>query len=184
MKANMCLGCAVLLVCVSFVGGQEVPETYRPQKEHEWLKQFVGEWDTESEAIVEPGQPPMTCKGTMKARTLGELWVVSDFKSNMFGTDIEAVQAIGFNPKSKKYVGTWIDSAMNHLWTYEGSLDETGKILTLEAEGPSFEGEGKTAKYRDIYEFKSKDHLVLKSSVQTEDGQWVTFMTGNMRRKK
>lgn len=155
-----------------------------PEKEHQWLKKFVGEWESQSEAVAGPGQPPLECTGAMSSRMLGEFWVVSNVTGEMAGTTITAVQTIGYDPAKKKYVGTWVDSMMNHLWRYEGTVDESGKILTLEAEGPNFIAAGKTAKFRDSYEFKSPDHIVATSSMLTEDGKWVTFMTGNMRRKK
>ena len=46
---------------------------------------------------------------------------------------------------------------MTHLWPYNGSLDEAGKVLTLDSEGPDFTGQ-KTAKYRDSIEFIDDDH--------------------------
>ena len=95
-----------------------------------------------------------------------------------------AVQMIGYDSEKKKYVGTWVDSMMNHMWRYEGSVDDSGKTLTLEAEGPNFMAAGKTTKFRDAYEFKSKDHIVATSSMLTDDGKWVTFMTGQVRRVK
>ena len=71
----------------------------------------------------------------------------------------------------------------SHMWKYEGSLDETSKILTLEAEGPSMADPSKMAKYRDVIEVKSDDHRVLTSAMQGADGKWTTFMTMNYRRK-
>jgi hypothetical protein len=73
---------------------------------------------------------------------------------------------------------------MNHMWPYEGSVDDSGKILTLEADGPNFMADGETTKFRDAYEFKAKDHIVATSSMRTDDGKWVTFMTGHVRRAK
>ena len=29
-----------------------------PQKEHQWLQKLVGEWTSEGEADMGPGQPP------------------------------------------------------------------------------------------------------------------------------
>jgi hypothetical protein len=42
---------------------------------------------------------------------------------------------------------------------------------------------GKTANYRDSYEFKSADEIVVTSETII-DGEWVTFMHGTMTRKK
>jgi hypothetical protein len=173
-----------ILFAASMLVAQEPPKTPPPQKEHEWLKQFVGEWETAAEAPAGPGQPAFKCKGTMSSRMLGGYWVVSESKADLAGTQMNAIQTIGYNPQTKKYVGSWVDSMFNHFWKYEGSVDSTGKVLTLEAEGPNFMAEGKTATFRDIYEFKSKDHIVSSSQMQGEDGKWITIMTGNITRKK
>lgn len=163
---------------------QEVPDFPKPQKEHELLKKFVGEWETTAEAEGPPGQPAMECHGTIKAEMLGGFWVVNEMQADMMGVQFKGVQTIGYDPKTKKYVGTWVDSMMNHMWKYDGSVDEAGKILTLEAEGPNFMEGGKTAKFRDVYEFKSKDEIATSSLMQGEDGKWITFMTGTAKRKK
>lgn len=172
----------VTLLSVSCLLAQEPPKTPAPQKEHEWLQQFVGEWESEMEASIGPGQPPMKCKGTMNSRMLGGFWSISEMKSEMMGVPMASIQTLGYDVEKKKYIGTWVDSMMGHMWKYVGSVDKTGKTLTLEAEGPNFMQEGKIAKFRDAYEFKSKDHLVLTSSMQGEDGKWITFMTGNIHR--
>ncbi|MBX3441572.1 MAG: DUF1579 domain-containing protein [Planctomyces sp.] len=175
-----------LLVLAASTGAQEESPFpgAKPQPEHEWLKKFVGEWDTSAEASTGPGQPPLKCQGTEVVRAIGEFWVVAELQSEMFGTPITAIQSIGYDSKSKAFIGTWLDSSNEHLWKYKGSLDDTGKILTLEAEGPNMLVPGETSLYRDIYEFKSADHMALKSQMQGPDGAWVTFMTGEARRKK
>jgi hypothetical protein len=68
------------------------------------------------------------------------------------------------------------------LCKYEGSVD--GRVLTLNTEGPSPADPRKTAKMKDVIEVKSKDHKVLTSYIQGEDGKWVLFMTLNAKRKK
>ena len=183
MKKFALLALALCLSTVAMLPAQE-PKFPAPQKEHEWLKQFVGEWETSMEAITGPGQPTMKCKGTIQSRALGGFWVVNEIKSEMAGQAMTGVQTMGYDSAGKKYIGTWVDSMTGHLWKYEGNLDKTGKILTLEANGPSFVEEGKTARFRDVYEFKSKDELLMKSEMQNEKGEWVTFATGNVKRTK
>lgn len=97
---------------------------------------------------------------------------------------MRGIQTIGYDATKKKYVGTWVDSMMNYLWLYEGNVDETGNKLTLEAEGPNFMADGKLTRFRDAYEFKSPDHIIVSSSMLSEDGKWITFMTGESSRKK
>ena len=175
------LGAALVLAPES---SAQTPEFPGPQKEHQWLQQFVGEWTTESEGMMGPDQPPMKCKGSLTSRSLGGFWVINEMTGDMMGTPMTGIQTIGYDPEKKKYVGTWVDSMMNHMWQYEGSVDDSGKILTLEADGPNFAADGKMTKFRDVYEFKSPDHILATSLMLGEDGQWVTFMTGHSHRKK
>ncbi len=178
------IAAAVLGLCFSSpLLAQEIPMFPGPVKEHEILKQFVGEWETTSEASMGPGQPAMKCEGKIKSKMLGGLWVINEMESTTPGFQMTGIQTVGYDEKSKKYVGTWVDSMMNHMWKYEGSLDETGKILTLEAEGPNFMQGGKMAKFRDVYEFKTKDQIAISSMMEAE-GKWITFMTGSAKRKK
>ncbi len=49
-----------------------------PQKEHEWLQRFVGEWTFEGEATMEPGKPPAKFSGTESVRSLGGFWILAE----------------------------------------------------------------------------------------------------------
>jgi hypothetical protein len=173
-----------LLATPSLLWAQDAPKLPPPQKEHEWLKQLEGEWETEAEARLEPGKPPMKSKGTESVRTVGGFWVVAENKFTAFDTPCTGVMTLGYDVMKKKYVGTWIDSMNSHLTNYEGTVDEAGKTLTLLAEGPDSTTPGKLSKFKDVIEMKSKDHKVLTSSIQGDDGKWVTFLTVNYRRKK
>ena len=165
------------------VGAQELPQLPEPEKEHQWLQQFVGEWTTKSKADMGPDLPPMECEGSISSRMVGGFWVLNEMKGDMAGTPMVGMQTVGYDSAKKKYVGTWVDSMVNHMWHYEGSVDATGKILTLEAEGPNFMAGGKLTKFQDIYEFKSADEIVIASTMLGEDGKWITFMTGTAKRK-
>ena len=173
-----------LVVAATAVRAQQTFEFPKPQKEHEWLNQFIGEWESESECTPVPGQPAVKGKSTEKIRSLGGFWIVSESDAEMMGQKMNIVMTIGYSPEKKKYIGTWTDSMLPHMWQYEGSVDATGKILTLEADGPSMLKPGTTAKYRDVTEFKSKDERVFTSSVQNEKGEWVKMATGVAKRKK
>ncbi len=170
-----------LLVGAAVLNAQ--PQLPGPGKEHEWLKQLVVELESEAEMVMVPGQPPHKSKGKESVRAIGGFWIVSDVSGDSPMGPMTAVMTLGYDPQKKKYIGTWIDSYMNHLWLYEGSLDATGMILTLEAEGPNIMDPTKRAKYRDVIEIKSKDHKVLTSSALGDDGKWTTFGTVNFRRK-
>lgn len=152
----------------------------QPTEQHLWLQQFVGEWTSEMEANMGPGQPPMKSRGSESARMLGGLWLVADGVSQMPGGDEGLmILTLGYNLKLGQFVGSWIGSMMTHLWTYTGELDSAGKILTLSTQGPSMEdngASGRLANYRDIHEIIDADHRTLRSQYQGADGQWTEFM--------
>jgi hypothetical protein len=174
---------AGLVVAVA-VGRAEDPMMPAPQKEHQWLKQLAGEWETEAEMVMEPGKPPLKCTGTETVRTLGGFWLVGEMKSNVMGIPVTGVMTVGYDNAKKKYVGTWVCSMEGHLWKYEGEVDSAGKVLTLNTEGPDMTKPGKMCKMKDVLEVKGPDHVVLTSHMLTEDGKWVQFMTMTKKRKK
>jgi hypothetical protein len=164
---------------------QESTMKTEPQKEHQWLQKFVGEWMYETEATMEPGKPPEKFGGTESVRSLGGLWILAEGQGEMPCSGVATtMMTLGYDPQNQRYVGTWIGSMMTHLWVYDGELDAAERVLTLNAEGPDMSTEGKMAKYRDVIEFKSDDHRVLTSHVLGDDGKWHEFMTANYRRQK
>ncbi len=185
MKKQHTIMLALLYLLFSATANaQEMPEIPQPTDEHKWLEQFVGEWETVGKTEAGPGAPEMTCTGKITSRMLGGYWVVNEMKGETAGMAMQGLQTIGYDPEKKKYVGTWVDSMMGHMWQYTGSVDKTGKILSLEAKGPSFMTDGKETLFRDVYEFKSKDEIVATSQMQGPDGEWITFMTGTSKRVK
>lgn len=155
-----------------------------PQKEHAWLQKLVGNWTAESDCATEPGQPPQKNRGTEVVKPLGDLWIVGNGEGEMpGGGTAKMMLTLGFDPKKNRFVGTWVGSMMAYMWVYEGELDDSGRVLTLNSEGPSFTAPGKTAKYQDIIEFKDADYRTLSSRCLGEDGKWSPMiMTVHYRR--
>jgi hypothetical protein len=155
-----------------------------PQKEHQWLHKLIGEWTFEVEAKMGADQPAETSTGTEQVRSLGELWVLAEGQGEMPSCGMATtLMTLGYDPQKQRYVGTWIGSMMTHLWQYDGELDATETMLTLNSDGPAMTGDGKLAKYRDVIEFKSDNHRVMTSYMLGDDGQWHHFMTANYRRQ-
>jgi hypothetical protein len=131
-----------------------------------------------------PGQPPMKSSGREVVRSLGKLWTIGEGTGDTpDGGFSESIMTLGYDPQKKRFVGTFIASMMTHLWPYEGVLDESGKILTLNSEGPSFTGDGTMAKYQDIIEILTADHRTLTAKVLGDGDIWQPIMTAHYRRK-
>lgn len=97
---------------------------------------------------------------------------------------MHSLVSLGFDPVRGKFVGSCIASCMTHHWLYEGSLDADRRILTLDAEGPSFVGDGSMAKYQDIIEVVDQDTYLFSSQILDSNGHWVKFMSGKHTRRK
>ena len=140
---------------------QESTMNAEPQKEHQWLQKLVGEWTYETEAMMGSDQPSEKSVGTESVRSLGVFWVLTEGQGEMPGCGMATtVMTLGYDPQKQRYIGTWIGSMMTHLWLYDGELDASKTVLTLDSEGPSMIGDDKMAKYRDAIAFKSELKVV------------------------
>jgi hypothetical protein len=158
----------------------QIPE---PQSEHVWLQRLVGEWSVEGECSMGPDQPPVKTTGKESVRSLGGLWTIGEGEGEMPGGGLcTSIMTLGFDPRTKRFVGTFIASVMTHLWPYSGTLDASKTVLTLDSEGPGFDDDGTLVQYQDIIEFVSDDHRTLSSQFRDADGNWVPFMKAHYRR--
>lgn len=172
-----------VVLAVGAARADDAPKPPAPVKEHEWLKQLAGEWDTTAACSAAPGQPAVTWKGTESTRLLGGFWAMGEHKGDVMGTPMTGVMTVGYDTAKKKFVGTWVCSMCDFMFRYEGELDETGKVLTLHTEGPD-PATGKTTRMKDVLTIKDKDSRELTSSAQGADGKWTPFMTMTAKRKK
>jgi hypothetical protein len=153
------------------------------QKEHLWLQKLNGNWSFEGECMMGADQPSQKSTGSCKIHSLGGLWTLAEGEGEgPDGTPVKSIITLGYDPAKKRFVGSFIASCMTHLWTYDGTLDKTGKVLTLDTEGPNFSGDGSMSKYQDIIEIVDDNHWILRSRAPGEDGKWVQFMEGHYRR--
>ncbi len=177
---------ATLVAGTAVLELREEPKAVRPTKEHQWLQQLAGEWDGQIEAQMGPDQPLERSTGTESIRAVGEFWILSELQGTCPIMDVpfQSVLTLGYDPDQDKIVGTWVDSMSSYQWEYVGTLDPAKNVLTLETEGPCPMNPGKKSKFREVIELKSRDHKVFTSSIQGEDGKWVTVVTCTSRRKQ
>ena len=152
---------------------------------HRWLDRLAGDWVLVPEPAAEGAESGCPSQGgwTEQARSLGGLWLVSEGRGSMpDGAPASTLLTLGYDPARERYVGTWTGSMMAHLWIYEGTLDESGQVLTLDTEGPNFMDGNRMARFQDIVAFEDADTRTLTARVQGENGEWRTFMRARYRR--
>ena len=155
-----------------------------PHAMHRWLQQLVGDWTSTSGCETAPDQPDGSSLGAEHVRALGELWVILEGTGTLPGGGEARMQmTLGYDPETNGFLGTWVGSMMTHMWVYRGTLDDDQKVLTRETEGPSFTGDGKTARYRDVITLVSANERTLTSFGLQPDGSWSQMMQATYRRK-
>ena len=82
----------------------------RPTQEHEWLKQFVGEWRVDNEMTMPDGQKARST-GHESVRDLGGMWVVGQGEVEMpdAGT-MSYYTVLGYDVSYREYRGCWFAS--------------------------------------------------------------------------
>ena len=154
-----------------------------PEPEHAWLGKLVGEWEYEVESPLQPGQTPVKLRGTETVRAIGNIWIVAEGVGAMpDGSEARTQMTLGYDPRQKRFVGTWVGSMMTHMWIYQGELDAGKRILPLHADGPLFEGVNEPGKFKDVIELINDNERTLSGHMLGDDGQWQRLMTAHYRR--
>ena len=124
-----------LMVCLTNeLAAQQMPS---PSAEHKILMKDVGEWTIEGKMLTPEGFQAF--KGEEKVVTVGGFWTVSHYSSDIFG-GLKGSCTIGYDPKTKKFVGTWVDSFQPTATRMIGTYDEKAKTMTYDTTGMGMDG--------------------------------------------
>lgn len=146
--------------------------------EHRWLQQLTGRWRLAFDMPQQSDEPDAGGTWEENVRSLDGAWIIAEMTGTMpDGSSATNILALGYDPAKKRYVGSFVSSAMSHLWIYEGTLDQTGKVLTLDCEGPDFDTAGRTAPYQDVITIKDGNTRTFSSRIRLADGTWKSVMS-------
>ncbi len=138
---------------------------------HQALKHEVGTWDAEQKLFMDADSPPVVSKGVETNEMLGEFWVVGKFESEMSGQPFHGRSQVGYDPKTKKFVGTWIDSTTPVLNRLEGTME--GNTLTMYSTGiDPATGKEITMKMVSTYPDASHKTFVAYEPIPGQKDQW------------
>jgi len=115
----------------------------------------------------------MVSEGTEENKMLGQVWLVSSFKGEFGGEVFEGRGHVGYDPASKQYVGSWIDSMTPVATQMKGTYDPKTKAMTLQTKGVDMQGKPSTGTMTTVYQGTDKRTTTMHSMI---DGKKVKVM--------
>ena len=190
---GLCFGFAVFVVSAGIAQEtqqieQEMMEAYMkmmaPNENHEFLKNFAGQWDVTTTAWMQPGAEPVIAQNRAKSEVIfGGRFLKVDLKGTLFGQPFEGIQVVGYDNLQKKYVSFWIDSSNTGFYLTEGSRDE-GKNKIIETGLWQDPMGGEDMRVRTTTTLVSKNEYVLEMIMILPDGTEFKSMENRSKRKK
>ncbi len=156
----------------AIIGQATAQEPVKPGKEHEFLKELVGQWD-----IAFDGN--MAGKSVYKM-VHNNLWLESHVEMELPQGKFTGQGLDSYDPIKKKYTAVWVDSMSTSPIVMEGDLDAATKTLTMTGKGP--DPEGKIVDYKMSTEYKDKDTHFFKMWIGNSSGD--PMMSATYKRKK
>jgi len=137
-------------------------EWTQPTEQHKELSAGAGEWEGTLTVFGEHATPaPIPAQEKVEA--VGSFWLQSRFTCDFMGMPYVGTGCVGYDPATKKYVGTWVDNTSSYFALMEGQKDASGKLV-LHWMAPD-EKTGVPIPHRS-------------ESVETADGRVMTFYMG------
>lgn len=103
-----------------------------PGKEHEALAKECGTWTVKAKSWTAPGATPEETEGTSEMKmVLGGRYQMQTHEGTMMGQPFSGIGYTAYDNYKKKYVATWMDTAMTGILKMEGNYDKTGKVMTM-----------------------------------------------------
>lgn len=151
---------------------------------HEFLKNFEGEWEVTTTAWMQPGAEPVITQNSAKAKLIfGGRFLMVNFEGSMFGQPFEGIQLIGYDNYLKKYVSLWIDSTSTGFYLTQGTR-EAGKKKIIETGLWPDPMSGTDMKVRTETTLVSENEYVFKMIMILPDGTEFQSMENRSNRKK
>lgn len=118
---------AAMLLTVTTASAQ--PAAPQPGKEHELLQKNLGERTGQMKVWVQgpDSEPVMIPFKEVNTSIHDGFWVETKFESGPY----QGRGMYGYDPKKKKYIGTWTSNMTPHLSVMEGTFDEKASALTM-----------------------------------------------------
>lgn len=183
MKKLVTCVLALGVFCVATkVNAQEMPMP-SASDEHKIVVADAGTWDITGKIFMGPDNTT-EIKGHEKVVAVGEFWTVSHFKGEFMGTKFNGSGTNGYDPKTKKFVGTWVDSMNPHATRMSGSYDKETKTLTYETKSVDMMGNDAKGKIVIVLKDENTREFTMYSPDPTGGDELVKSMEMTYTRAK
>jgi len=154
-----------------------------PGEPHKLLTKLAGSWTTSTRIWMDPTQPPSESSGKCSGKlTFGGRFVLGECEGTMMGQPTRSLMILGHDNFKKVFEMAVIVDNSTSLLTSTGTLDESGKVLTLRGtmEDPFA---GKRA-VRNVIRIESDDKHVFEAYDTLPDGKEFKVIEGVYTRVK
>ncbi len=142
-----------------------------PGPKHELMTPFEGTFTAEVRIWMGPGEPHVSTGRMTNRWILGGLYLEQDYKGDAMDgpfPDFEGRGYWGYNFTKDCFEGFWIDTVSSQMQVETGSVDESGKVWTMNSE---FQCPGAgTMKKRSVITLVDDNHHKIESFIRGDDG--------------
>jgi Protein of unknown function (DUF1579) len=189
-----CVGIAVLAVGVA--GAQDkkaaapmdekammevMQKAATPGEGHKKLESMIGTFDAKVKIWMDPSKPPAESVGTsVNSWVLGNRFIETKHQGTFMGQPFSGVGYTGYDNTTKKYEGTWMDTASTGMMVSKGTM--SGNVMTTSSTmADPTTGKMTTMKMKTTV--ADKDHYTMEMWGPGPDGKEHKMMEINYTRK-
>jgi len=155
-----------------------------PGDNHKIFDAMIGSWDAVARWWGDPAAPPSESKATSECKwILGGRFIQDDVTGEAGGMPFHGLGITGYDNYKKQYIAYWFDEMATSCMTSIGSIDSTGKIITM---GGTYEDmvSGKAKKFKSITRIVNNDQHIYEMYDYSDDGkEWKNFEVIYNRKK-
>ncbi len=183
-RKKLVVAAALLALVIGDTHAQELPNP-KPGKPHEVFKHDAGTWDSEVKMYFGgPQAPPTKFKGVEKTQLVsGDLYLKTEYTSKMGDRVFEGHGLVGYNSRTEKYEGTWVDN-FGSIPTrmHDGTYDAKTKTFTIYNE--VLTDDGQTHKQKQVTTYLGEGKKKFEIYLLLGKGQDFKFMEMTQTRRK
>lgn len=148
-----------------------------PGEGHARLEPLVGTWRDESRWWMSPDAEPVVSKGTSEYKwTMDKRYIQQDMygeaeNKGPYGEPFHGLGLIGYDNMKKEYTCVWLDNTTTGMTIGHGTMDASGKVLTVTGESPDPATRQLNKKWRGVIRIESHDKHIYEMYSTGPDGK-------------